>query len=352
MYSALRLPVLSLLFVVVWSSGWIGSKYLLNYAGALGALAWRYMLVVLVLLILVTVFRLWRVVERREVWHQATIGLLSHTAYLSLGVAAIESGVSAGIVALITAMQPLLTLALAYPVLNERVNFLQTIGITLGLLSVFLVVGEKISLGGSLFSYSLPLFSVLSLTLASVFCRYSDRRQTSAGKPTTPLLLILLIQSSIACIGFCLLAWVFGSFTMAIEPGMVLSLVYMSVAVSIGSYFLYFALLRELCAVKVASLGYLTPPVTMIMGWVWFRESFSTVDGIGLCVAFVAVLMIARGSKAKRARKGKKAIIPAPQHRRAKQFGFKNTNRAAALTSRRVNLPSGVLLFSTVDIEL
>jgi len=175
MYSALRLPLLALLFVIVWSSGWIGAKYLLQYAGSL-------------------------------------------------------------------------------------------------------------------------MLSVLSLTLASEFCRYSERSQINRPTSRTPLLLILLIQSIAALIGFVILTASFGDFTVTIAPQMFVSLAYMSLVVSIGSYFLYFFLLRELPAVKGASLGYLTPPVTMILAWLWLRESLTVVDLGGLLLAFIAVVMVTRQS--------------------------------------------------------
>jgi len=172
----------------------------------------------------------------------------------------------------------------------------QTAGVIVGLVAVFLVVGEKVTQGASLLVYCLPFLSVLSLTLATVLCRYSDVKTAESSSNPPPLLLILMIQSSAACIGFCLLAWMFGSFSLIIEPKMFVSLFYMSVVVSIGSYFLYFYLLRELSAVKVASLSYLTPPVTMVLGWIWFREELSTVDLISLLiasiVASIAVILV------------------------------------------------------------
>ena len=186
--------------------------------------------------------------------------------------------------------------AIAYPVLRERISRGQLAGITLGAVSVCIIVSEKISLGGSLIVYSLPFLSVLSLTLASVLSRYSESRCASVSREKTPLFIVLLIQCSIACIGFFILAWNFGSFSVNLVPGFFISLTYMSVVVSIGSYFLYFLLLRELSAVKASSLVYLTPPVTMVLGWIWFRESLSVTDLLGLVLALIAVLLIIRNA--------------------------------------------------------
>ena len=347
MLSSLRLSFLSLLFVVVWSSGWIAAKDLLNYAGPLGALAWRYLIVVVVLLVVVSVLRLWRNVERSELWHQATIGILSHTGFLSLSFAAMEFGVSAGMVAFISALQPVFTVALACPLLRERINVKQLAGILLGILSVCMVVGEKVTLGGSVLIYCLPVLSVLSLTLATILCRYSDRRAIGLREPT-PLLLVLLIQSTAAFLGFSVLAWCFGSFTISVVPGMYLPMAYLSLVVSIGSYFLYFYLLREMSAVKMSSLIYLTPPVTMILGWLLYQERLSVADVGGLFVALSAVILVTGSLPGTQKTKQSRLVLSLSATRGS---GLARARHALHSTNR-VNLLTEATLLSKVDIEL
>lgn len=348
MWSALRIPLLSALFILVWSSGWIGSKYALNYANALGFLAWRYLFVVLILFVLVTALNQWQKLSKRELWQQASVGLLCHTAYLSFAVAAIEAGVNSGMVAFITAMQPLMTLAIAYPILNERINLRQAIGIALGMLSVVVVIGLRISVGGSILIYALPVFSVFSLTIASVLCRYSETRKLAKTRSTTPLLLVMFIQSVAALVGFILLAWRFGDFSMQLTPNLFYSMTYMVVVVSIGSYGLYFLLLRSLSAVKVASFVYLTAPVTMILGWAWFGETLSSGDLGGLLLALMAVILITRSQSPQESQPEE---IPEWVQNRKSRIKLASVH-AHRITSSRVNLPRGVLLLATVDIEL
>jgi len=70
-----------------------------------------------------------------------------------------------------------------------------------------------------------------------------------------------------------------------------LALLYSVLVVSIGSFGLMFLLLRKMPAVKVASLGYLTPPVTLLIAWLVLRESASYIDIAGLFLAGIAVYL-------------------------------------------------------------
>lgn len=300
MLSVIRIPILCALFVLIWSSGWIGFKFALNYSTALGFLAWRYMIVVVVLCVLISCLRQWCKLSRRELCEQGAVGLLSHVAFLSFGMAAIESGVSAGTVAFITAMQPILTIAIAFPLLNERINFRQSVGIGLGVISVALVIGVKLKLGGPPLAYTLPLFSVLALTCASVLSRSCFNNDANRKRKPVPILVLLFIQSVVALVGFTLLAVAFGSFSVKLDPGFYVTMAYMVVVMSIGSYGLYFTLLKQLSAIKVASLVYITPPVTMIFGWVWFGETMGSSEIWGLLLACIAVpLVICESRKTK-----------------------------------------------------
>ena len=97
------------LFVVMWSSGWVSSKYAMSWAGPFTFMSLRYVLVVLILLVWVSAFRHWRTISRKELGCHALIGILSHAVFTVSSLMAMEVGATAGLVAFITAMQPILT---------------------------------------------------------------------------------------------------------------------------------------------------------------------------------------------------------------------------------------------------
>ena len=74
-------------------------------------------------------------------------GVLLHGGYLGGVWWAIAQGLPAGISALITAAQPLLTALLAAPLLGERVTTRQWVGIVAGFVGIVLVLAPRLAGG-------------------------------------------------------------------------------------------------------------------------------------------------------------------------------------------------------------
>ena len=126
-----------ILFLLVWSSGYIGAKYGLPYAGTFTLLCLRYLLVIEVMALIVTIRREWR----RPDSGTFLTGFLAHVVWLVVIFKAFEFGISAGAETLIAAMQPALTALLGPVFLNERNSWLQWAGIAVGFLGVVIFVG-------------------------------------------------------------------------------------------------------------------------------------------------------------------------------------------------------------------
>ena len=146
-------PALCALFVLLWSSGFVGAKFGLGYSGTFTLLFWRYVLVTLVLGALVVACRAWAPMPGTRLARHALVGALAHAGWLSAVLGAIDLGLSAGIAAFITALQPLMTGALSSRFTGERVSGREWTGLVLGLIAVALVIGRGASLQGSWVSY-------------------------------------------------------------------------------------------------------------------------------------------------------------------------------------------------------
>lgn len=283
---------LSILFIFLWSSGWIGAKYGLGYVGIYSLLMWRYLFVVLTLLLLVSLFRAWRPLDKNELLSHAFVGILSHAVYLSASLSSITMGVSTGLVAFALALQPLLTAVISSPFTGEKVSPRQWAGVTLGLLAVLLVVGDRISLGGSWPAYTLLLVSTLGITLATLIDRRLEISTLKSNRPRTPILLILLIHCSAATLVFIPLAGYFENFETIWQPSLVFAIVWLGWVVSLAAFGLMFVLLRRMSTTKVSSLMYLSPPTTMLIAYFAFGERLTTVDIAGLLIAASAVWIV------------------------------------------------------------
>jgi len=278
-----------LVFVLIWSTGFIVAKYGLPYAPPLTFLLLRFIGVLVFLLPLVLLLRApWPVGRMR---HVAVAGVLIQAGYLAGVWCAIKLGMPAGLSALIVGLQPILT-AFSAGMVGESVQRRQWLGLLLGLAGVALVVANKISLSGlSVASIGLCVFALLSITFGTLYqkkyCAHFDLRTGT---------IIQFVASIVVVLPFAI--W-YEHFSPALEavqwtPRLIGALLWSVLALSIGAIFLLYALVRKNAATQVASLMYLTPPTTALMAWLMFGESFSLIGLAGLVLAVAGVAFVVR----------------------------------------------------------
>jgi drug/metabolite transporter (DMT)-like permease len=294
MNQALRQLIgLELVFVLLWNSGFIGAEYGLPYAGPWSLLLWRYV-------ILTGVLGIWLGVRRRLVWlggttvaHTALVGILAHGVWLGCALVALDMGVPAGIVALVTALQPLLTATFSGAVVGERTDPWQWLGLVLGLLGVLIVVGMRLSQDEvtPALGYLIPFGSVIAITVASLL----QRRWARSGKALhVGLDVALFYQSAATALALLFPAWWLEAFSTNWTLPFTATMAWLVLAVSLGAYWSMWRLLARQDATRVASLFYLSPPVTMLMAWLTFGDRIIPTDVLGLVVAGVGVMLVYR----------------------------------------------------------
>jgi drug/metabolite transporter (DMT)-like permease len=120
------------LFVLLWSTGFIGARYGMPYIEPLTFLAVR-MVFVVVIMAAIALFGGARRPNANEVGHSLVAGSLVHGLGLGGVFTAISQGVPAGISTLIPGLQPIVTSILANRFMGEKVARLQLAGLALGL---------------------------------------------------------------------------------------------------------------------------------------------------------------------------------------------------------------------------
>lgn len=285
---------LELLFVLLWNSGFIGAEYGLPNTGPWTLMLWRYSALTVVLGLWLLVSRQWRWPGARALGHTAIVGVLAHGVWLTCVMLALERGAPAGIVALVTALQPLLTGALSGPVLGERTDLRQWLGLLLGFAGVTIAVAARLSLDSPVppIAYLLPFLSVLGITVASLL----QRAWAKAGTSThLPLATTLFYQALATALVMLAPAWWLEGFATDWTPPFIATLAWLVLPVSFGAYWAMWRLLARQEATRVASLFYLSPPVTMLMAWAAFGDTLILTDLLGLAVAAVGVLLVYGG---------------------------------------------------------
>lgn len=277
------------LFVVLWSTGFIGMKIGAPFAEPFTFMGLRMLLVLSILLVIIAITRAPWPRSATEVGHIAIAGLLVHATYLCGVLFAIQMQLPLGFVALIAGLQPILTAVFANLFLHEKLNARQWLGMALGLVGVVMVVLSKYSLGTSNWpALGAAAIGLLGITFGTLyqkrFCANMDLR--TGG----------VIQYGATCLLLWVLAFATETRVVQWTGQFVFALFWLAIVLSIGAIGLLYLLIRRGAASKVASLFFLTPSVTAVMAFALFNESLQMLAVAGLLVSAAGVALVMRSA--------------------------------------------------------
>jgi len=275
-------------FVFLWSTGFVVTKYALASAEPLTYLALRMAIVVVILAAVVAIFRP-KMPNLMGVVHSAVAGLLVHGFYLGGTAIAIYHSVPVGLSALIPGLQPILTSTLASRWLGERVTPVQWAGLVLGLTGVLLVLHNRQISGAVGWGWFATGIALLSITFGALYQkRYCTQIDWRSGN---------LVQFVAVTLLFTAGAFLFEDRTVRWNAEFVAALLWLSIVLSIGSIGVLYWLLRRSAATQVASLFYLVPAVTALMAYVLFDERLEWIAIVGVVACAAAVLLVNKGKR-------------------------------------------------------
>jgi drug/metabolite transporter (DMT)-like permease len=282
------LQIAPALFVLLWSSGFIGTKL-----GALNAEPFTFLALrfALVLAILVPV-GLWlgrvRLTPAQRL-HAMAVGALIHTGYLGGVTWSASAGMDMNISALIVSLQPILTAVLAGLLLAEAITGRHWAGLALGLLGTALVIGPKFGGGAATLNVPGLIAAVLALFAMTLGTIYQKRKAAGID------LLAGAVWQFVGALAVAVpLSVVFESQRIAWTPGFVLALAWLVIVLSLGAISLLMLLIRENAVSRTSALFYLVPGTTAVMTYVAFGETLTIVQLAGLLVVSIAVVLMTR----------------------------------------------------------
>lgn len=276
------------LFVFLWSTGFIGARYGVPHAEPFTLLAIRMGFASSLLLLLALGMRAPWPANIRKAGHTAIAGLLVHGAYLGGVFSAVALQVPLGQVALIVGMQPVLTAFVAGPLFGERVTRWQWLGMALGFAGLVMVVAAKTGAGAtSPAGIGLCVLALTGITAGTLyqkrFCGDLDLRTSG------------VIQFAASGALFWVLALTLETRVVAWTGEFIFALAWLTLVLSLGAITLLYLLIRKGAAAKVASLFFLTPPVTAVLAYLLFDEVLSFAALSGLAVTSLGVALVTRG---------------------------------------------------------
>lgn len=287
----LLVQAMPFVFVLLWSTGFIGAKFGLPYAEPLTFLLWRFVILVALLVPFALLTRAAWPKSWRLAGHIAVSGLLVHAGYLGGVFVAIGLGVSAGLASLVVGLQPLLTAAVVGPLLGEVVAPRQWLGLILGLGGVVMVVSEKVAAGGTGFDawgMVAAVVALVSITLGTVYQkRYCGGMELRTGTA---------IQYMAAAAAMLVLAPLFETMVVDWTGEFIFALFWLVGVLSVGAISLLMLMIRWGEVARVASFFYMVPPVTALVAWALFGEQMGplALAGMGVAVAGVALVVVRR----------------------------------------------------------
>jgi drug/metabolite transporter (DMT)-like permease len=272
------------LFVALWSTGFVGAKYGLPYADPFIFLAVRVVIAALILFAIAAILKAPIAIGAAAITRSSLIGFFLHACYLGGVFFSISKGLPAGVAAVVTSLQPVLVSLLAVKVLGEQLKARQVVGLALGLIGVVLVLGPS-------FDADIPISGVIGILVALVGSTTATLLQKKIGAGV-PLLAGTAYQYLASGLVLTIAAIATGGTHIQWSGKFILAFVWLIAVLSVGAILLLLWLLNTGSAASVSSLFYLIPPATALEAFFLFGEKVNTQGFLGIGITALGVWLV------------------------------------------------------------
>ena len=275
-----------LIFIVLWSSAFITTKPIVDYSDPFSALAFRFLLVTFGFF-LFSIFRKEKIlVSKKNFIESIFSGILFHGVYLGGVFFSISKGLPTGIAALIVTLNPVLTNALAGPLLKEKVSIKQWIGVTMGFLGAAIVLGFDIGTTLPTIGIIAVFISLLAVTSATL---WQKKLSNNLSLPVNNM-----YQAIGGFLFHILIVLFFTEPYINFSSTFIIAMTHQIVLVSFGAFTILMFLIKKNSASKTVSVFFLIPPTSAIMAWLFLGENLSNIDIFGFFIASLGVYIATR----------------------------------------------------------
>jgi drug/metabolite transporter (DMT)-like permease len=282
------------LFLLLWSGGYAVAKIALKHVEPFTLLSLRYGAALAILLPLLLILRPPVPERAAELGHIMLVGFLIQGVYFGLSYMSFWLGVSAGAVALIVSLQPILVGVLAPLFVDERVTIWRWIGLVLGLAGAGLVIVSRSAVdASSAWGIVCAVGALFGMSVATIY----EKRFGINAHPVTSNVL----QYGI---GFALLtplALQIETYRVAWDLEFLGALAYLVIGNSLIALTLLLAMVRRGEASRVSALLFLVPPIAALIAWGLIGEVMPPLAWAGLGLAAAGVALATRGPPSKAA---------------------------------------------------
>lgn len=291
------IKAMPVVFVLIWSTGFIVARYGMPHAPPFGFLTVRYGLSI-------ACFGLW-IYGARVAWprdraqwaHLTVTGILMHAGYLGGVWAAVKAGMGSGLSSLIVGFQPVLTaIWLSYSLRGgdqPGVSRRQWLGLWLGFLGLLMVVWRKLTLGSPMdhvtpVNMALAVGALFSITVGTLYQKRFVKPCDVRTANTVQLLAALVVSLPLALAETESMHW---------NNELVGAMAWSVLGLTLGGSSLLYLLIQRGAAASVTSLMYLVPPTTALIAWVLFGETITAATLAGTALTALGVSLVVRPSR-------------------------------------------------------
>jgi drug/metabolite transporter (DMT)-like permease len=278
-----------IVFVLIWSTGFIVARYGMPHSPPFKFLALRYALSILCFLPWIWLSAVRWPAGGRQWLHLAVTGILMHAFYLGGVWAAVKAGMGSGVSALIVGLQPVLT-AVWLSSTGGQVSRRQWLGLVLGFAGLMMVVSRKLGAGSptdhvDVLNLSLIVAALMSITIGTLYQKRHVAACDVRSANVVQLGAALVVTLPMALLERESMVW---------GGELVGAMAWSVLALTLGGSSLLYLLIQRGAATAVTSLLYMVPPCTAIMAWVLFGEPITALTVLGTALTAFGVSLVVR----------------------------------------------------------
>jgi drug/metabolite transporter (DMT)-like permease len=277
---SLRVDVLGVAFVLIWSSGYLVGALATEVIAPLAVTLWRFVLAALVLAAIARV-RGEHWPRGRELARVLAVGVPMFAVQFGALYTALAEGMPASTTSLIACSSPLLVAAIGVAARWERLTTTQWTGVGIGLAGLIITLADRVSRPPSAAALAWTLLGLAALATGTVM---QSRLRPQAG-PTA------IASVEVAAGAVVIAAWapLRGPVSMPLTGHALGAFAWLALVAGVGAPLLLFALIRQRGATRASSYLFIVPAVTALGAWPVLGIPIEPTTVLGLTVSAVGL---------------------------------------------------------------
>ncbi|MEP5153310.1 DMT family transporter [Planktotalea sp.] len=279
----IRALLMGLAFALMWSSAFTSARIIVQDAPPIAALSLRFFVSGVVgVLIAKALGQNWHLT--RAQWITVFVfGLCQNALYLGLNFYAMQT-IEASLASIIASAMPLMVAGAGWLFLKERLPLQGVIGLVMGIVGVFLIMGARFSGNADLLGMGLCIIGALALSVATL----AMRGVSSSGN----LLMIVGLQMFVGAFVLAIVSAFTETLTYSPSTKLTVAFLYTTLVPGVLATFVWFSLVERIGAVRASTFHFLNPFFGVAIAALLLGEAIGAMDIVGVVIITVGILLV------------------------------------------------------------